>query len=71
MKKLIITKSPYGYEIKTSDDRFYVITNESGKYREMPLKIKRIDQMIGTEINYIPNHIKSIVFKLQKNENRD
>lgn len=71
MKGLVITISQYGYEIKTSDDRFFSITNESGKYKPKPLKISHVNQMTGSAINYIPNHIKSIVFQLQKNENRN
>lgn len=64
--KLIITKSKYGYELRTPDHRFYVIDKRNGKFNPYPLKIKNKDQMTGTEINYIPNEIKKIVFDLNK-----
>lgn len=65
-KSLIITVSKYGYELKTHDDRFYFLERNGKSFLVKPLKIKRVDQMGGTEINFIPNEIKSIVFQLNK-----
>jgi len=65
---MILTQSKYGYELMTSDGRFFVIDNNSGKYKALPLKIKSKDQMTGKFIKNIPDSIKNLVFKLQKSE---
>lgn len=67
---MILTKSPYGYELLTSDNRHYIIVRQNGKVVYHKTNLNKVEQMCGELVHGIPNEIKSIVFKLQKNEDR-
>ena len=64
---MIITETAYGYEVKTSDGRYFSVSCDGKKAKQFRASEKYI--MTGRTVHGIPAHIKSIVFKLQKNEN--
>ena len=65
-RKMIITECIGGYQLKTSSGEMYAILDNNGVY--VANKIQK-QPMTGKVVHGIPDKIKNIVFKLQKNGN--
>ena len=68
---MIIARSQYGYEVKTSDGRYYSLLRNGSKFSVNRIRAGNDYQLFGSLVHGIPNEIKTICFNLQKNENRD
>lgn len=64
---MTLTKSQYGYEMLKNNGDYFTISLD-GKHSQYCGK-RNINQLSGNKVHGIPNLIKGIVFKLQKNEN--
>lgn len=63
-KQLIITECKNGYQVKTSSGKMFALEFNGKNYDITSLPIQ---PMTGILVHGIPDKIKSIVFKLQKN----
>lgn len=63
-KQLIITECKNGYQVKSSAGKMFALEYNGKGYN---LKQIKEQPMVGALVHGIPDNIKSIVFKLQKN----
>lgn len=63
-KQLIITECKNGYQVKTSSGKMYALENNGKGYNVTQIMPQ---PMTGAIVHGIPDKIKSIIFKLQKN----